>query len=281
MPTGKLPEFRKHGFDKKFVPLEEGHIMTPAPSTKTIIQFISDWTATPFDHLKILDLGCGRGELVAALRGKGARAYGIEIDPRFVESGSILSRTYSDDYPILSVIDHDGRSIFPDNYFDLVVSDQVFEHVSNLKSVTDEIARVLRPAGLTCHQFPARFRVVEPHYKLPLAHWLPKTPVRKAAIKALLAAGLSHQFFPEYSLDDRTSIIFKYSVEETFYRRTKDIERAFIDSGLSPSVTQGMNAYVESRLHRRIHHLIPLARLVGLFGVVMFTAQKPLALPDT
>jgi SAM-dependent methyltransferase len=34
---------------------------------------------------RVVDLGCGRGELVALLNGAGVSAYGVEIDPDFVE----------------------------------------------------------------------------------------------------------------------------------------------------------------------------------------------------
>lgn len=131
------------------------------------------------------------------MRKRGAQAYGIEIDGRFIECGKVLEALHQDEFPILSTVDATGKSIFPDRYFDIVLSDQVLEHVADLSSVTREIARVLRPNGITCHQFPAKFRITEPHYKLPFARWIPKGPVRRSVIELMLKSGLSEQFFPD------------------------------------------------------------------------------------
>lgn len=269
-----LPEFRKHGFDKKFQALQESDFWPMPKHISQLLEFLSAVSAGDISGIKILDLGCGRGELVGALRDRGARAYGIEVDPRFVESGAILGGLYQDDYPLLSTVDSSGRSIFPEGYFDIVVSDQVLEHVADLRSVTREIFRLLRPGGLTCHQFPARHRLVEPHYKLPLVHWLPKNRVRQQAIKFLLSLGLSSEFFPRYDLGDRTSIIFKYSVEETFYRSIREIKTIFQSEGLSPIFRRMMHLYIEGRLKRKIPYLVPLAEYVSSFRMVMFCARK-------
>lgn len=272
---GALPEFRKHGFDKKFVVLQETDFRPMPRHVSQFIQFLSAANAGDLSGIKILDLGCGRGELVGALRDKGARAYGIEVDARFVNSGAILDRLHEDEYPLLSTINSNGKSIFPAGYFDIVISDQVLEHVADLKSVTSEIFRVLRPGGLTCHQFPARHRMMEPHYKLPLVHWLPKGRLRQQAIKLLLWLGLSREFFPQYDLKDRAAIIFKYSVEETFYRKVREIKSTFQSAGLIPIFRSMMHLYVESRLRRKIPYALPLAEYVSAFRMVMFCARKP------
>lgn len=270
----ELPEFRKHGFDRKFLPLEEADFKPPPRHINQLLDFLSVLGGGSLSEMKILDLGCGRGELVGALRERGARAYGIEIDPRFVRSGAVLETLYTSDYPLLTTVDQCGKSIFPDGYFDIVVSDQVLEHVADLGSVTREISRVLKPKGFTCHQFPARLRIVEPHYRLPFVHWLPKNRLRRVAIKSLLSFGMSNEFFPQYGIDDRTSIIFKYSVEETFYRKLHEIESAFASEGLKSEFRRLMHAYVESRLRRRVPYFLPVPELVSTFRMVMFCAQK-------
>lgn len=270
----QLPEFRKHGFDKKFVPLPTDVLVAPVPSVLRITKFIDDWAAMPISSMKILDLGCGRGELVAELRRRGARAFGIEQDVRFVESGALLARSYKDEFPILSVVDSAGTSVFPKDFFDLVVSDQVFEHVANLDRVVQEIARVLKPGGSTCHQFPARFRFTEPHYLLPIVHWLPKSRLRYTVIKAMLGVGFSRQFFPDFALDDRASIIFKYSVEETYYRPIREIEETFRRHGLQPTFNIGMKAYVQSRISRTASALPMASALIAMTRMVLFTATK-------
>ena len=270
-----LPEFRKHGFDRKFEPLTDADLAKPGLQSAGFVEFLERFVDGPLTGLRILDLGCGRGDLVGLLRLRGASAFGIEIDPRFVESGRMLNERYPEAYPVLSTVDDKGRSVFPDGYFDLVVSDQVLEHVADLRSVTGEIARVLRPGGRTCHRFPARHRLSEPHYHMPFVHWLPKTGVRRSAMRMLLRLGYAGKFFSSYSLEDRTSIIYKYSVEETFYRPISQIEAAFRADGLESYFRPGMHAFVEARLKRRVHPALPLPELVSEFHTAMFCARRP------
>lgn len=269
-----LPEFRKHGFDNKFLPLTLDVLHTPAPSVLSIVNFIEQWSPHPIHSMKILDFGCGRGELVAELRRRGGRAFGVEQDPRFVASGELLAHSYKDEFPILSVVDRRGTSAFPDQYFDLVLSDQVFEHVANLDGVVGEISRVLRRGGVTCHHFPGRFRVSEPHFFLPIVHWLPKNRLRREAIKWMLAVGLSKQFFPEFGLDDRADIIFTYSVQETYYRSIREIEIVFSRNGLRPTFGSGMKAYVKSRIGSIPATLPLIPALVAATRMVLFSANK-------
>lgn len=241
----ELPEFRMHGFDQKFYALTDDNSSIPAHTTH-YINLMVEMTGG-LQGLKILDMGCGRGELVLALRLRGARAFGIEIDPRFVESGKLLNDRYVDDYPVLSVLNSEGASVFPDGYFDFVFSDQVLEHVAELESFAAEIARLLRPGGTTLHQFPARRIVAEPHYQIPFAHWLPKNALRRQWIKLFLSAGYSKQYFPALGLDDRTSVIYKYSVEETFYRRPSEICVAFDRKGIVSEGLKASNIYIRRR----------------------------------
>jgi SAM-dependent methyltransferase len=267
-----LPEFRMHGFDRKFEPLPNSILSQPYPSVTRMVNLIQAMVGGDVGKLTILDVGSGRGELVAELRRLGASAFGIEIDPRFVKSGELLEQRYHDKWPILSVVNDHGQSVFPSRFFDVVVSDQVLEHVADLTRLATEIERVLRPGGLTFHQFPARFKAVEPHYKLPFVHWLPKGGLRRMAIGQLLRIGFSRQFFPEFDVTDRTEIIFKYSVEETFYRPRGEIENAFMVAGLAPS-SEGMNTYAVRRAG--LLGRAPLfARIVAATRMMTVTARK-------
>lgn len=268
-----LPSFREHGFDKKFVPLSEDDYHSPPVNVTQLLDFLEAYLGRSLAGLTILDLGCGRGQLVGALRARGAQAFGVEVDPRFVASGAILEKYYAGPYPILSTVGERGRSVFPDGFFDLVISDQVLEHVADLPGVVAEIARVLKPGGVTCHHFPAKLRLIEPHYLMPIVHWLPKSGIRLSAIRLLLTLGFARRFFPDHSADDRASIIFKYSVEETFYRPIGALSEIFGAHGLQPAFRAGMRAYVESRLGRRISCPL-LSDLVAQFRMVMFCAVR-------
>lgn len=61
----------------------------------------------------------------------------------------------------------DLRLPFEDATFDLVISDQVFEHVQDQVRVFQEIYRVTRPGGHGMHIIPARYAPIEGHIFVP------------------------------------------------------------------------------------------------------------------
>ena len=80
----------------------------------------------------------------------------------------------------------DGSWPFGDAEFDIVVSNQVCEHVVDLETFCSENARVLKPGGFGVHAFPLRHMLVEPHMHLPFVH-----RVRDHALRAWLIARFS------------------------------------------------------------------------------------------
>ena len=64
---------------------------------------------------------------------------------------------------------------FPDACFDLVVMNQVIEHVADQSMVVREAARVVREGGAIYIACPNYLRFYEPHYKIFWAPLLPKT----------------------------------------------------------------------------------------------------------
>jgi ubiquinone/menaquinone biosynthesis C-methylase UbiE len=61
----------------------------------------------------------------------------------------------------------DCRLPFAESEFDFVYSTSVMEHVVDPGLALTEIARVLRPGGLSVHVFPAQWRPIEPHMYVP------------------------------------------------------------------------------------------------------------------
>jgi hypothetical protein len=88
---------------------------------------------------------------------------------------------------------------------------------------------------------------MEPHYRIPFAHWLPKNVVRYQWIKLMLSLGYSKKFFPDLSLADRAGVIYKYSVEETFYRSPAEIRAAFARKGINSDGLKASSVYLRQR----------------------------------
>jgi SAM-dependent methyltransferase len=217
-----LPSFNEHDGHSKLSPLTEAK--DPGPSVTRWLSRVSE--ARDHSTMRVLDLGCGKGATVAWLLEQRYDAYGIDVRDDYIENG----RAYvgSDRLAVLEGSDYP----YPDNFFDIVISNQVFEHVSDLDGLAREVSRTTKVGGLGLHIFPAKWVFTEPHMYTPVVHWLPKGRIRRIALKATLRAGLAAPFFAEYALEDRTEIFAQYSENETFYRRPRAIRRELEKFGL-------------------------------------------------
>lgn len=140
---------------------------------------------------KILDYGCGAGEIVALGRGEGLDIVGADI---FYEGAR--SKEIASERGLLGncVFEMEGqRTPFPDASFDMVVANQVFEHVEDIDQALAEIRRVLKPGGLFLNLFPTFGVLREGHCGVPFAHWLNGAPrLQTAWLGAAAALGLGY-----------------------------------------------------------------------------------------
>jgi methionine biosynthesis protein MetW len=88
---------------------------------------------------RVLDLGCGDGELLARLvRDKGCSGYGIEIDD------ANLRAAIGRGIDVLQLNLEDGLAMFADNSFDVVLQLDTLQHLRNAEKMLQETARVGR-----------------------------------------------------------------------------------------------------------------------------------------
>jgi SAM-dependent methyltransferase len=97
---------------------------------------------------KMLDIGCGSGFSLLIARSRGAKAYGVEADPNV----QALARELGLAIHQGSIHDHP----FPGVSFDLVVLNQVIEHIPEPGLALEEIAGRLAPGGRIILVFPNR-----------------------------------------------------------------------------------------------------------------------------
>jgi SAM-dependent methyltransferase len=138
---------------------------------------------------RTLDYGCGAGRLVLAGRDKGLEMFGTDVF-----YGGSTTRAEVEAAGLLgSVIREmpDGRIPFEAGMFDLVVNNQVMEHVEDLDATLAEIHRVLKPGGSVLSVFPSKDVLREGHIGIPFSHWFrPGSRMRFWWTWALRSAGL-------------------------------------------------------------------------------------------
>lgn len=109
---------------------------------------------------KVLDVGCGSGEIAAYL----------STMAEVICTDRVDQRTQSVDLPFQPLKD---TLPFEDATFDVVVSNHVIEHTGDPTLHLQEIHRVLRPRAVAYLATPNRLWPWEVHAHLPLLHYLP------------------------------------------------------------------------------------------------------------
>ena len=126
---------------------------------------------------RILDNGCGLGTYLAALAPFSQSRFGLEV-----EADRALQALPRATGVAIGV----GEALpFPTNSFDLVLSNEVIEHVADDARYAAEMVRVTRPGGRMVIFCPNRWYPVEQHgvfwrgtYKfgnIPLVNYLPRS----------------------------------------------------------------------------------------------------------
>ena len=114
--------------------------------------------------IKVLDLGCGEGNSETKFKAQAQKVewFGLDID----ESPEVNARTTTE----RNFYTFDGINIpFADNYFDVIYSNQVFEHVRYPEALLTEINRVLKPGAY----FMGSVSYLEPYHSFSYWNYTP------------------------------------------------------------------------------------------------------------
>ena len=185
------------------------------------------------DKVNVLDWGCGKGLEVLWFNKNGYNVVGVDIDKEPIQNGLNLALELGLKKDSLQVISDDNRTIYSDNYFDIVFSNQCFEHVRDIDSVATEIYRITKQGGEGYHELPAFLNPYEGHLYMPFINWLPKNRIRYLAILFYVLIK-REPFWPELNemgVLDRSRSYYYYSVHKTFYRSTRTLTNIFSNKG--------------------------------------------------
>lgn len=146
----------------------------------------------------ILDQGCGEGvwmyEFAKFTDPK--NVYGFDVDPESIKKFELQITNYEgntkDQIPKENIKICYAESLdFSDNFFDIVFSNEVLEHVVDDKKAVEEVYRVLKPGGIFIVFTPNSGWPFETHGmflkskyywgNIPLLPWLPKIIQKKFA----------------------------------------------------------------------------------------------------
>lgn len=217
---------------------EELHSHGINPIVRKALAAVPGASGPPEDRsrINILDWGCGRGRTVLTLRDEGFNSYGIDIDESVMRNGHALLKSRGlNPTEILRPAGDTGE--FDDGYFHFIFSEQVFEHVEDLRGVLTELYRLTCSGGTGVHCFPGSKTVQEEHLCMPFVHWLPKNCLRKAALAVFLFLGYGPTPpWPEVNDQGFWGMVqtyYDYLNRKTYYRSVDQIDALAREAGFT------------------------------------------------
>jgi SAM-dependent methyltransferase len=171
--------------------------------------------STSVSQPKILDFGSGQGQFISLALEHGIDVYGVDV----------LGVEPSDRVKLIV----ENRIPFADSSFDVVVSNQVFEHIRHPKQFISEIHRVLKPGGTFIARFPDDMIWFEGHVGLYFVHWMPPG---SRLLRAYLV--LCHKLGLGYGrgikrADDWADYVRELMITEVVYHDHRALRRWWLD----------------------------------------------------
>jgi len=187
------------------------------------MEYISQSTAT---NTSILDYGCGEGTMVISGLKNNLNIYGTDVF--YGGSNSSKNKVTESGLYNKKIFEIKNNKIpFPDSHFDLVISNQVFEHVESLDDTLKEISRVLKNKGILISTFTPKESFLEDHCGIPFLHWFkPSSKIRFYYALLIRLLGFGHfkqNKSPKQWVSDFLTWLDKY----TYYRTKLEISETF------------------------------------------------------
>ncbi|MCB1532065.1 MAG: class I SAM-dependent methyltransferase [Alphaproteobacteria bacterium] len=176
------------------------------------------------DAPRVLDYGCGYGAVVKHGLAKGMDIVGC--DPYEGHYANWYASACELPEHLFKM--EDNKIPFPDNHFDVVISNQVFEHVPDYRPCFEEILRVLKPGAPLITLFPLKDTFYEGHAYLYFPHYLQAWPAAQLRyIRACQALGFGAKppEGEEYDAQSWAAQTRDTLQDVCFYHRYADVKR--------------------------------------------------------
>ena len=222
---------------------------------RNILQCLNLLTKVELRTLSCIDIGCGSGGISRHLAPHFKEVCGVDPEPwqRWKEYTSQCSNlSFRDEFIETLSLD--------DNSVDIVICNQVYEHVPSPETLIAQVFRILKPGGVCYFAGPNLLYPIEPHVHWPFIHWIPRRP----------ALAILRIFAPE-----KEKILDAYS---TTYWRLRHWLRAFDIVDAVPQLVKFRAESSQPGNIWRVFRPVPLAllRTLGFLSPgFVFLITKP------
>jgi SAM-dependent methyltransferase len=198
-------------------------------------------------YVRVLDYGCGVGEIVKKLKNADVDAFGCDIFYGGGDRYKLTDKLLLDEGTIQKM--EGGLIPFESESFDFVINNQVMEHIENLDSVLSETYRVLKPGGKMLNLFPDSGVWREGHCGIPFLHWFPR-----GSWLRIYYAAIFRFFGLGYNKENKTVFQWSKDICEwldkwTYYKTRKEIHATYYKYFCN--IDQIEEYWLESRLGKK------------------------------
>lgn len=205
------------------------------------------------EDLTILDLGSGEGGTSIAFSGHN-KVFGYDLS-------LIRLERQKDNSAYFKINGNALKLSFKNNSFDLIILQDVIEHLPDIKLLINEIQRVLKPRGMIYISTPNKYSIfnflADPHWGLPIVSILKRERIRKYFLKYFRKDEIDRNDIPELlSLNDIKKYFNNYF--EINLETRHSVER----------LLNGDKGLVWSNFHLTIIKLIRIIKIGKIFTLL-------------
>ncbi len=137
-----------------------------------IIAVLRDFLGEQLQDSTLLEVGSSTGIMAGEFAHVVRQVIAFDMDHVALRAGAARAAADPVAAPRMVSLVGDGCKMpVAENSVDIVICNQVYEHVDNHTGLIDEIYRVLRPGGVCYFGIGTRHVLLEGHYKLPFLSW--------------------------------------------------------------------------------------------------------------
>ena len=162
-------EFSKLNAPQAFLASISGEETRPWNSYWKVVEIVRENFRS--EDQKLLDFGCGKGELSLVFSIVGYEVFGFDISPNNIAIARHLASEHKISERTHFQVSVAEKLDYPTDYFDVIVGNEILHHVE-ISQALSECSRVLKKGGMAIFHEPVRVPVFDVLRESKLGRWL-------------------------------------------------------------------------------------------------------------
>lgn len=157
-------EMHCNPYEAALLAAQRTYALTSSERAEEILRTLRRFTN--LSDSSMLDVGCGPGHIADYLRRHVKDVVGLDTNETYLKEATRRR--------LQAVLGDVACLPLRAEAFDVIICNDVLEHVPDSKPAMQEIMRVISGDGIAFVQCANKYQIVEPHFLLPFLSWLPR-----------------------------------------------------------------------------------------------------------